>query len=168
MPLALGFAAFAILLDQFSKWVILTQVMQPPRVIEVTGFFNLVLGFNRGVSFGLFSSNSAWTQWILSALALAVVVGLLVWLRGYPGRFPAVGIGLIVGGAIGNVIDRVRLGGVVDFLDFYVAGWHWPAFNLGDSSIFVGVALLIFDGLFLEPRRGMTQGSGKTRDKRRK
>ncbi len=152
--LALGVAAVVILLDQLSKWLILYVVMQPPRVIEVTGFFNLVLTFNTGVSFGLLDSDSAWQPWILSALALAIVAGLLVWLRRHRRLLAAWSVGLIVGGAIGNVIDRARLAAVVDFLDFHLAGWHWPAFNLADSGIVVGVGLLLIDGLFLDQDSG--------------
>ncbi len=148
--LALGVAAVVILLDQLSKWLILAVVMQPPRVIEVTGFFNLVLTFNTGVSFGLFSSESLVMPWVLSGLALAIVAFLLFWLRRHRRPLAAWSVGLIVGGAIGNVIDRVRFAAVVDFLDFHLAGWHWPAFNVADAGIVVGVGLLLIDGLFLD------------------
>ncbi len=164
MPLQrlLGIAAAILLLDQLTKWLIVARVMQPPRFIEVTGFFNLVLTHNTGVSFGLFGGGGAGGAWALTLLALAVVVALLIWVRKQPGRLNGISVGLIVGGALGNVLDRL-LGpiaglldrpGVVDFLDFHLAGWHWPAFNLADSAITVGVALLIADGLFLDPKRG--------------
>ncbi len=152
--LALGVAAVVILLDQLTKWLILDVVMQPPRVIEVTGFFNLVLTFNTGVSFGLFSSESLVMPWVLSGLALVIVAFLLIWLRRHPRSLAAWSIGLIVGGAIGNVVDRVRFAAVVDFLDFHVAGWHWPAFNVADSGIVIGVGLLLIDGLFLDRDSG--------------
>ena len=152
--LALSLAAVIVLLDQASKWLILTQVMDPPRVIEVTGFFNLVLTYNTGISFGLFGGNAAWQPWILVALSLAIVAGLLWWLRSQDRVLPIAAIGLIVGGAIGNVIDRTHLPGVADFLDVHAAGWHWPAFNVADSAITIGVALLIFDGLFGDAERG--------------
>lgn len=141
-------AAAVVVVDQASKWVILAQVMQPPRVIVVTGFFNLVLTFNTGISFGLFAGGADWQRWVLSLLALAIVAGLLVWLRGQSRVVPAAAIGLIVGGALGNLVDRMIRPGVVDFLDFHVAGWHWPAFNVADSAITIGVVLLLFDGLF--------------------
>lgn len=144
---ALPVAAAVVVLDQLSKWWILAAVMQPPREIPVTPFFNLVLAWNRGVSFSLFHSGAAYAPYILSAVAVAVVAGLLWWLRRFDRLWPALGIGLVVGGALGNVVDRLRFGAVVDFLDVHAAGWHWPAFNLADSAITVGVALLVVDGL---------------------
>ncbi len=148
MPLALAVAAAVALLDQLSKWWIVERVMDPPRALEVTGFFNLMLIYNRGVSFGLLDSEAALVPWLLSGLAVAIVIGLLVWLRHVEGRWPGVAVGLIVGGAVGNVVDRLRLGAVIDFLDLHWADFHWPAFNLADSAITLGVALLLADGLF--------------------
>ena len=148
--LALGLAAVVLLVDQLTKWLIVAVVMQPPRVVEVTSFFNLVLVHNTGISLGLWSGESAWKPWLLSGLALAIVVGLLVWLRHQTRTLPALAIGLVVGGAIGNVIDRWHAPGVIDFLDFHAFGWHYWAFNVADSAITIGVALLVFDGLFLE------------------
>jgi signal peptidase II len=136
-------------LDQASKWWILEYVMRPPRVIPVTGFFNLVLGWNRGVSFGLFNTSSPFNAWILSAIALVIVAALAVWLRRARSPFLAAAIGLVIGGALGNVIDRLRLGAVADFLDVHAAGYHWPAFNLADSAITVGAVMLIVDSLFM-------------------
>jgi len=166
MQLTLRLAALIVLLDQITKWVIVALVMDPPREIVVTGFFSLVLTHNTGVSFGLFSGGPEWRAWALSLLAVAVAAGLLIWARRQ--RRPAVlcAIGLIVGGALGNVLDRLLgsiLGlldrpGVVDFLLFHAGGWSWPAFNLADSSISVGVALLLFDGLFLDRESGRLPG----------
>jgi signal peptidase II len=151
---ALAIAAATIVLDQLSKWAVLVLVMDPPRVIPMTGFFNLVLTFNPGISFGLFGGEAAaWKPWVLSALALAICAALLYWLWRQPERLLALAVGLIVGGAVGNVIDRTHQPGVVDFLDFYYGEWHWPAFNLADSAIAVGVACLVFDGLFGERLR---------------
>ncbi len=155
MKLAVGLAALVLLLDQASKWLILEVITQSSEEIKVTGFFNLVLHYNTGVSFGLFGGEAAvWKPWIFSILALVIVIGLLIWLRGQARALPAVASGLIVGGALGNVIDRMHQPGVVDFMDFHVGLWHWPAFNLADSSIFLGVALLIYDGLFLGREEG--------------
>ncbi|TQV83938.1 signal peptidase II [Denitrobaculum tricleocarpae] len=135
-------------LDQFTKWLILEVVMQPVQTFEITGFFNIVLAFNRGVSFGLFGNDAAIMPYILSAVAAVIVVALLVWLREQDQKANALAVGLVVGGAIGNVIDRLRIGMVVDFLDFHLAGWHWPAFNVADTAIFLGVAVLMFASLF--------------------
>ena len=148
--IALGLAAAVLLLDQLTKWLIVAVVMQPPRVVEVTGFFNLVLTHNTGISLGMWSGASPWKPWVLSGLALAIVAGLLIWLRRQVRTLPAVAIGLVVGGAIGNVIDRWHAPGVIDFLDVHAFGWHWWAFNVADSAISVGVALLVFDGLVLD------------------
>ncbi|MFQ6018578.1 MAG: signal peptidase II [Kiloniellaceae bacterium] len=160
--MALGLAAAVLLFDQASKWAVLELVMQPPRVIEVTGFFNLVLTYNFGISFGIFGGQGAWKPLGLSALALAVVAALLYWLWRQPERLLAVAIGLVVGGALGNVIDRLRFSAVVDFLDFHLGDWHWPAFNLADSAITVGVVLLVFDGLF-GGRRNSKNGEKKVK-----
>jgi len=146
--LGITLALAVLVLDQASKWWILHQVMQPPRAIEVTSFFNLVLAWNRGVSFGMFSSANAYGPLLLTGLALAIVLALGVWLYKVETRFSALALGLIIGGAIGNVIDRVQFGAVVDFLDFHLMGYHWPAFNVADSAICVGAAMLILESLF--------------------
>lgn len=150
LRLALPVGAAVAAADQASKWAILNRLVElaPPRVIEVTGFFNLVLTLNTGVSFGMMGGETAWKPMALSALALVIVVALLVWLRRQPEPLLALAVGLIAGGAIGNSIDRLRFGGVVDFLDFHLGNWHWYAFNMADSTIAVGVALLVLDGLF--------------------
>lgn len=169
IQIALALGALVLLLDQFTKWLIVAIVMQPQRVVEVTGFFNLVLTHNTGVSFGLGSGSSAW---ILIGLSLAIVVGLLFWLRSQDRNLPSLGLGLVIGGALGNVIDRIYAPGVIDFLDFHgflfnfppLYG-HWPAFNVADSAITIGVGLLIFDGLFLDPagsKTGTVGGNGGT------
>ncbi|QQP89502.1 signal peptidase II [Skermanella rosea] len=141
--LALAIALLAAAADQASKRVILEHVMDPPRLIEVTPFFNLTLGFNRGVSFGMLSSDEALGPWLLVGLTLGIVAALIVWARRVGSRIEAAAIGGVIGGAIGNVIDRVRQGAVTDFLDFHALGWHWPAFNLADAAIFCGVAALL-------------------------
>lgn len=148
MQLALSLAAIVLLLDQASKWIILGLFAQPPLFVEVTGFFNLVLAYNYGVSFGILNTESAWKPWALSALALVIVGILLFWLRREQQRWFSIGVGLVIGGALGNVIDRLRLGAVVDFLDFHLGTWHWPAFNVADSAVVTGVVILLLDGLF--------------------
>jgi signal peptidase II len=146
--LGLAVAAIVMVLDQISKWWIITAVMQPPRVIEVTSFFNLVMAWNRGVSFSLFTHDAEFMPYVLVAVALGIVVFLLSWLRRADRAFLAFAIGMVIGGALGNVIDRLRFGAVADFLDFHVLGYHWPAFNVADTGISVGVALIVIDGLF--------------------
>ncbi len=148
--LALAIAAAVILCDQATKWLIIELVMQPPRIIPMTGFLNLVLVHNSGVSFGLLGGAGTWKVWVLSTVALAIVAGLFVWLRRHGGRLPTVAVGLICGGAIGNVVDRLRYGAVVDFVDVHAGAWHWPAFNVADSAITLGVAALVVHGLFFD------------------
>ena len=140
----LAVAAVVIVLDQLTKLLILDVVMQPPRVIEVTGFFNLVLVYNRGVSFGLFGGGAV-SPLVLTLVAGAVACALVWWMRTAETVWLRTALGLVTGGAIGNVIDRLEHGAVVDFLDFHAFGAHWPAFNLADSAIVVGVAYLVFD-----------------------
>jgi len=149
-----AFVVAAILaVDQASKFAVLRAYSPLTWPWEVTSFFNLVLVWNRGVSFGLLGGNDGVLQrWGLVALALAVAAVLTVWLaRGVEDRLQRWSFRLIVAGAVGNAIDRVVHGAVVDFVDFHYAGWHWPAFNVADSAIVVGAALLVADGL--RPRR---------------
>ena len=147
-------AAIAIILDQASKWWVLLDLMNPPKTIEVTPFFNLVLVWNRGISFGMFSDEGNAGVWILSILALVIVGFLLNWLRKAETKFVAISLGLIIGGALGNVIDRTVHTAVVDFLDFYIGTFRWPAFNAADSFITIGAVLLIADSLFSrDPKR---------------
>jgi signal peptidase II len=150
----LAVAAAVAILDQLSKAAILGHFAANGFGGErLTSFFNLVLVYNRGVSFGLFNagagSGAGVNALVFSLVAAAVVLALIYWLRRVSSPLLAVAIGLIIGGAVGNVIDRIRLGAVVDFLDFHVGLWHWPAFNLADSAICVGVAAMLLDGLLL-------------------
>lgn len=137
-------ALAVLVLDQASKAAVLAWLSEP---ITVSGFFNLVLVWNQGVSFGMLGGLGAAAPWLLILLALGVALALAVWLR-HERRLPtALALGLVIGGAIGNAIDRARFGAVVDFLDFHLAGYHWPAFNVADSAIVVGAGLLVLDGL---------------------
>ncbi len=153
----LTLSAVIVVADQAVKWLVLDYFATGADPVEATSFFTLVLAWNRGVSFSLFHSEEAYAPFALSALALAISAGLGLWLRRLAHRWPATGVGLVIGGAIGNVIDRLRFGAVVDFLDFHWAGYHWPAFNIADSAITLGVIFLITDGLFRRP-----EGSKKT------
>tara|TARA_Y100001934_G_scaffold272563_1_gene361059 strand:+ start:588 stop:1067 length:480 start_codon:yes stop_codon:yes gene_type:complete len=140
-------AASVILLDQVTKYWIVHQVMSPPRIIEVTSFFNIVMVWNKGASFGLLSSQSPWTQILLGGLAVAISIVLVVWLMKAQNWWLAVSLGLVIGGALGNAIDRAVYRAVADFLDFHVAGYHWPSFNVADIAITIGVIMLLLDGL---------------------
>jgi signal peptidase II len=156
MKLGLAVAGAALVLDQATKaYLYKLLVVDGVRAIEILPFFNLVTVWNYGISFGMFNNGSASGSIVFVGLALVIVAALLVWLRSIASPFVAAALGLVIGGAIGNVIDRLRFGAVFDFLDFHVAGWHWPAFNVADSAICIGVVLLCIDALFL------TQASAK-------
>jgi signal peptidase II len=134
-------------LDLLTKrWV--EASLFPGQVVPVTQFFNLVLTFNTGAAFNLFAHGSGWQRpfFIVVALTAAVVIVYLLHRHGRDTLF-GIALGLILGGALGNLCDRVTLGHVVDFLDFHAAGYHWPAFNLADSAITLGAVLLVWDGI---------------------
>ncbi|MHC8510097.1 MAG: signal peptidase II [Rhodospirillales bacterium] len=144
---ALVLAGAVIAADQISKIVMMRVLDGASPAIEVTPFFNLVTAWNRGVSFGLFNSEGPWNAVIFSVLAAVIVLVLLVWLFRGAESLTAAAIGLIIGGAAGNVIDRLRFGAVFDFLDVHAFGWHWPAFNIADAAITIGALALVWDGL---------------------
>jgi signal peptidase II len=139
-------SAAIVLADQLTKWLVLSR-FAPGEALELTGFFNLILVFNKGAAFSLLANAPGWQTPLLVAFALgaALIVSVLL-VRSAGRRTFCAGLALILGGAIGNVIDRLRFGYVVDFLDLHAAGWHWPAFNVADSAITIGAALLILDG----------------------
>lgn len=172
---AVGFslALDVFILDQLSKWLILEYVMRkeiqpnaqpvglwdwimdapsrfPFASREITSFFNLTMVWNEGISFGLFHGSGVW---ILVGLSLIITVVFSGWMLRSTSWFQTVALALVIGGAIGNVADRLRFGAVADFFDFHVMGWHYPAFNIADCGIVVGIALLVFDGIILEPKR---------------
>ena len=147
-------AIVVIGLDQASKhWILDVFDLPLKTTVPVAGPFHLTMVWNRGVSFGLFDSGSPWGPMLLAGLALLIIVVLIVWLARAGSRLSAVAIGMVLGGAVGNVIDRIRYGAVVDFLDFHALGYHWPAFNVADSAISIGVGLLLYDGLFENRRK---------------
>ena len=139
-----------VALDQATKAWILAAYSPQTWPIAVTPFFNLVLVWNEGVTFGLLQGNDSFAQRaILTGLAIAVAAALLWWLHtGSHGRWMRWALRMLIAGAVGNAIDRVVHGAVVDFLDFHVAGWHWPAFNVADSAIVIGALLVLVDGLW--------------------
>ena len=156
----LAVAAAAAALDQASKFALLRHFGAHGCGFSeqvLTAFFKLVLTCNRGVSFGLF--NRPGTDSLLFAIAAAaIVLVLLGWLTRVRTTRIAVAIGLVIGGAIGNAIDRLHFGGVIDFLYFHVGSWYWPAFNLADSAIFLGVAAMLLDGLLLRRAQSPSRG----------
>ncbi len=145
-------AALALALDHATKWWLMGLLPNPGDSITVLAVFNLVMVWNPGISFGLFQSGNPWAPWILVAIAVVIVGFLLNWLRQAESRRGAAALGLIIGGAIGNIIDRILWGAVADFFDAHIGALHWPAFNVADSAIVIGALLMIFDGLF--PPRG--------------
>jgi signal peptidase II len=148
-----GLAAAVIAADQLVKWIVLAR-FAPGEGLEVTSFFNLVLVFNKGAAFSLLAREAGWQTPLLVGFALvaAGIVSVLI-VRSPDKNLLRAALALILGGALGNVIDRLRFGHVVDFLDFHAAGWHFPAFNVADSAITIGAALLILDGLVFHEKR---------------
>jgi signal peptidase II len=137
--------------DRFTKWLVATRIPLHDSTIVIPGFFRLTHVQNRGAAFGLWSDSPS--EWMVSVLimfslaALMVVVALL-WKNSHAMNSTAAGLALILGGALGNLWDRLAMGRVVDFLDFSISGYHWPAFNLADSAIVVGALLLVGEILF--------------------
>ncbi|MDO9449410.1 MAG: signal peptidase II [Rugosibacter sp.] len=139
----LALAAAIIGVDQISKWWILTH-FHYMESLPVTSFFNLFLVFNPGAAFSFLANAGGWQKWFFIVLALGVSLWLLMLLRQHAQeRLLPMALSLVLGGALGNVIDRLRFDAVIDFLDFHLAGYHWPAFNVADSAITVGVVLML-------------------------
>lgn len=174
---SLGFLALSIVIflaDQFSKWWILERLIRPMTEqahpgplglrfwlgsppeqlpyaeLEITPFMNIVMVWNQGISFGILNGAAGQTSLILTVLSALICTGFVVWLFYTKNRVQNLGAALIIGGALGNMIDRIRFGAVIDFLDFHAFGYHWPAFNLADSAIVVGVFTLIIYSLFYQ------------------
>jgi signal peptidase II len=152
-------AIAAVLLDRVSKWRLI-EWLREHGPSEITGFFNLVYVRNTGISFGLGNDGSI-SAWIPSLLALAIVIFLLFWLRRAQTRWLGAAIGLVIGGAVGNVIDRVLWGAVADFFDFHAFGYHWPAFNVADMAIFIGVVMILTEGYVTGRKTSDREGAGK-------
>ena len=143
-------AALIAVLDLWTK-NIATHSLTLYRPEALTSWLNMTLAHNYGAAFSFLSDAGGWQRWLFTGLASVVTVVLIVWLFRLQARekMTAAALGLIIGGAIGNLVDRINHGYVVDFIDVYYRDWHWPAFNLADSAITCGVVLLIIDGLFL-------------------
>jgi signal peptidase II len=150
------FALSAVLIaaDQLTKWAVMGYFANRSPREEITGFLNLVLVYNKGAAFSMLADAPGWQTPLLIAFALAAsaIVGTLI-VRNPQKRLFCLGLALILGGALGNLIDRLRFGQVVDFLDVHAMGWHWPAFNVADSAITVGAVLLILEGFIPHARR---------------
>jgi isoleucyl-tRNA synthetase/signal peptidase II len=145
-------AVLVLLADQASKWAILSPIDLPGRgQIVLAPVLNLTFVRNSGVTFGLLTGFGEWGHLLLAGLAICVVAALGVWLRRAETRLTAIALGAIAGGAIGNVIDRLRFGWVVDFIDAHLGAWHWYVFNLADAAIVCGVITLVIDSQW--PRR---------------
>ncbi|HTH45640.1 MAG TPA: signal peptidase II [Oxalicibacterium sp.] len=143
----LGIALVVILLDQISK-IAITRTFSYGESHALTSFFNLVLVYNKGAAFSFLASETGWQRYLFTALGIGAALFIVYLLRKHAGqRMFSWALSLVLGGAIGNVIDRVLYGHVIDFLDFHVRGWHWPAFNVADSAICVGAVLFILDEL---------------------
>jgi len=162
---------FVILFDQLTKWAVMELILRPSHEGESIGLgewianapgrmslvivpfipcFNWIMVWNPGVSFGMFQGMS--TIWPLVVVTVAVSGVFLVWLLKSHSKFESTGLTMIIGGALSNMIDRFRFGAVADFIDFYIGDWHYPAFNVADSAITIGVAMLVIHGLFLNKK----------------
>lgn len=163
-----------IALDQISKWVVMDWLIHATQSHDlslpgffawlmqagqerlpffqqkITGFFNLVLVWNEGVSFGLFARGGAGHALLLAGFACIVSMIFFIWMLRTGRALVCLSLALVIGGALSNAWDRVRFGAVIDFLDFHVTGWHWPAFNIADSAIVIGIAILIVDSIFFD------------------
>ena len=147
-----------VALDQITKLAVVgafTLHEQMPLV----PYFSLTLAHNPGAAFSFLSDASGWQRWFFTAIALGVSVAIVVWLKRLPSgdRWMAIALALILGGALGNVWDRMTLGYVIDFMDFYVDQWHWPAFNVADSAITIGAVMLGIDAIFFAKAKNTAQ-----------
>ena len=154
MARLLWLSLLVVVLDQATKWVAV-GLLDPFRPVPLVPLLNFTLMYNEGAAFSFLASAGGWQRWFFAVFALVTTVVLVVWLlRLKPHeRVTAMALSLVVGGAIGNLIDRVLTGRVVDFIDFYVGDWHWPAFNIADSAISAGVVLLLLTSLRSEPEQ---------------
>ncbi|MDR2113316.1 MAG: signal peptidase II [Candidatus Accumulibacter sp.] len=143
----LWMAGFIVLFDQISKWIVL-GTLRPGDSRYVAPFWNWVLAFNPGASFSFLADAGGWQRWFLILLSLAVSAWIVTLLRKHSGEFRlSLSLTLVLGGALGNLVDRVRFGVVIDFIQWHAAGYRWPAFNLADAAITLGAILLLWDQL---------------------
>ncbi len=147
LMLWLGLASVVVLLDQLSK-ITMSRLLAYGESEVITSYFNLVMVYNQGAAFSFLSTQGGWQRWFFSALAAGVSV-FIIWMlkKNAQQRMFCWSLSLILGGAVGNLIDRIAYGHVIDFLDFHIGGWHWPAFNVADGAITIGAALFVLDEL---------------------
>lgn len=145
LKLILLIAVSAAVLDQLSKAIVLIYLPENSSMEIIPGFFNLVHFKNPGAAFGILKDNGQWKTVFLSLASVAAIVIIGFLLRDAKDTLTRVSLSLIAGGAAGNLVDRIRFGTVVDFLDFHLKGFHWPAFNVADSCITIGVVLAIIN-----------------------
>lgn len=144
---SLTIATAVLLMDWVTKRWVESSLIYGQQIV-VTDFFNLVLAYNAGAAFSFLSDASGWQRWFLSAIALFASIFIVFLLHKYStNKLFCVALSLVLGGALGNLWDRIMLGHVVDFLDFHLSAYHWPAFNIADTSIFIGACLLILDSI---------------------
>lgn len=167
----LYFIPLLIVIDQLSKWAVTELLLRPHsggtgyglwewittppmklgfQSIEIFPFFNLVMVWNHGVSFGMFQATNTYGPFLLAGFAAIVSVIFTIWMIRSTSKLQSLSLALVIAGALGNVIDRLRFGAVIDFLDFHAYGWHYPAFNIADSLIVIGVIMLLFHSIFLD------------------
>lgn len=148
----LWLSGVVILIDQVTKVVADKTLSLHEYIPVIPGFFNWTLAYNEGAAFSFLDDAGGWQRWFFTALALVVSIVLILWLKRMQSheRWSAIALSLIIGGAIGNLIDRLIYGHVIDFIDWYYQNYHWPAFNIADSAIFLGAALLILVSIFGE------------------
>lgn len=158
LALALGLVA----LDLWTKHLASTQ-LDLYRAQPITSWLNLTLAHNSGAAFSFLAGAGGWQRWFLSAAAIVIMAILLVWLKRLPNqaRLLPAAIALVLSGALGNLVDRVRFGYVVDFIDVHVAGYHWPAFNIADSAIVLGVILILIEGFVPKATRSDIPSKGQ-------
>lgn len=158
--LGLTIALIALSLDWLSKWWVMNILdLKVVQQVQILPFFTLQWAENRGISFSMFTADGELGRWILVAITVLIVIGLGFWLRSVHTRLLAVALGLVIGGAIGNIHDRALYGYVVDFFQFHVGNWSFAIFNVADSAISIGAALLIWDAFWGQDKK---QGSEKT------
>jgi len=144
------FSVVIVVLDLWTKQIA-TDSLMLYRPVELTSWLNMTLAHNYGAAFSFLSDAGGWQRWLFTGLASVVTVVLVVWLLRLPAneKLTAAALSLVIGGAVGNLIDRIMNGYVVDFIDVFYQDHHWPAFNLADSAITCGVVLLLIDGVFI-------------------